>query len=295
LNRKYTKYSDYVKNVVNNCSHEWLIMDNVHFRAHRIDKFQGVNSELPKGKLIRIIPARCKSYSCKICGKKKVYDLLDRLRHVDLRGYRFFTLTLRNEYSKENTEKNLNRISECFNKLNKKLRKMDPYKKLEYFRVTEVGNDGMVHIHGLWNIYIPIKTLGKIWFDITGDSFKVKPERVKSKKDAMKYLFKYLTKNIQPAQIDEYDNDFFGLDLVNTAKLFYENGKRRYQASRKFFPKAVKKTTEFLPYYFESEDSPSIEKTIKSLVENFGLKREHFDFSLYDNSDLFLQNLFDSS
>ena len=161
MNRKYTKYSDYVKNVVNKCSHQWLIMDNVQFRDYRIDKYNEIPSKLPSGKLIRIIPARCKSYSCQICGRKKVYDLIERLRAVDLKGYRFFTLTLRNEYSKENTEKNLQRISEYFNKLNKKLRKLEGFKGLEYFRIVEVGKDGMVHIHGIWNKYIDQKLLDR--------------------------------------------------------------------------------------------------------------------------------------
>ena len=292
--RKYPKYYEYISEVVDKCAHKWIILDDKGFRQYRIDKFNDVKAELPKGKLIKITPAMCKSYSCPICGRKKVYDLINRLKRVNLKGYRFFTLTLKNEFSKENTEKNLLRISECFNKLNKQLRKDAQFKDLQYFRVLEVGKDGMVHIHGIWNKYIETKKLGMMWYKITGDSFKVKPERIKSRSDAIRYLFKYLTKNI--ARDDErHDPSLFGLDLINTAQLFYENGKRRYCASRGFFPSKEKTDSNYLPYYFESEEPACVEKVIKKLVTDYKLKKENFDFTLYDASDEFLIDLFDSS
>ena len=294
-NRKHKRYSDYIENVVNECGHKWIILERKDFRSYTIDVFNEIPSIQPTGKLVKIVPARCKSYSCPICGRKKVYDLIERLNHVDLKGYRFFTLTLKNEYSQENTEKNLCRISECFTKLLKKLRKKPEFKKMEYFKVLEVGKDGMVHIHGIWNKYIEKEMLSKFWYEITGDSFLVKPERIKSKNDAVRYLFKYLTKNIQDDAVDLYDNDFFGLNLTNTAKLFYQNGKRRYSASRNFFSKTEKLTGDYVPYWFESDDSHGVEVTVKNLVEKFKLKADNFDFSLYDESDQFLQTIFDSS
>lgn len=292
--RKYEKYYDYVEEVVKKCSHSWLIQERKDSRNWRIAKLDGNNIPKPEGKLFKITPARCKSYSCPICGRKKVIDLMKRLKKVDLRGYRFFTLTLKNEYSKENTEYNLKRITECFNKLNKQLRKIPSFKGLEYFRVIEVGNDGMVHIHGLWNKYIDTRTLGMMWFKITGDSFRVKPERVKSKNDAVKYLYKYLVKNCLTAY-QERDPELFGLEIINTAQLFYENGKRRYQASRNFFPKNEKEYSDYLPLGFESNDSENIEKEIKYLMSEYDLSISNFDTTYYDESDLFLSGFEDSS
>ena len=294
LARKYPKYYEYVENVVKKCSHSWLILQRKDFRTYTIHKTDNSDDPLPPGKLVKIVPARCKSYSCPICGKKKVYDLIDRLRKKDLRGYRFFTLTMKNEYSKENTEKNLLRIGECFNKLNKRLRKIERFKNLQYFRVTEIGTNGMVHIHGLWNKYIETKTLGTMWFQITGDSFKVKPERVKSKKDAVQYLYKYLTKNVLTAYA-ERDPQLFEMDIINSAQLFYENGKRRFSCSRDFFPNKKEKNNDYLPYGFETNDSKNIESEIKFFIQYYHLKPENFDFSLYDESDLFINSLFDTS
>ena len=57
----------------------------------------------------------------------------------------------------------------------------------------------------------------------------------------------------------------------------------------------VKKETEYLPLHFESDDSSSIEKKIISLNKEYGLKRDNYDFTLFDECDLFLENVFDSS
>src|SRR5574338_540072 len=194
--RVYSSYYEYVSNVVDKCGHKYLILDNKKFRSYRFESSSNPNAKLPDGKLIKITPAKCKSYSCPICGKKKVLDLVAKLKTVDLKNYRFFTLTLKNKYSLDDTEKNLNRISKCFNDLNKKLKKIPEFKNLEYFRVTEIGSSGMVHIHGIWNKFIDQKRLSEYWQQITKDSRKVKLERIKNKKDAVNYLFKYLTKDV---------------------------------------------------------------------------------------------------
>ena len=79
--------------------------------------------KLPKGEVVKITPAKCHSYSCPICGKKKVLILVAKLKSVDLTKYRFFTLTLKNRMNLDNSEMNLKRVSDCFNKLNNNSRK----------------------------------------------------------------------------------------------------------------------------------------------------------------------------
>lgn len=298
--RKYHKFEDYVENVVKKCSHGYLILDHKDFRKYRFETQVNKNAKLPTGKLIKIVPARCKSYSCPICGKKKVLDLLDLLKGVNLSKYRFFTLTLKNAYSSDNTEQNLKRISECFNKLNKKLRKKAEFKNLEYFRVIEIGKNGNVHIHGIWNKYIDQVYLSKLWLSITKDSYRTKVERIKSKNDAVSYLYKYLTKlSVLKDDKDFIDERLFEKDFFdgNSEKLFYENGKRRWAVSRNFFNKELKKkikerNNNYVPYYYEAETVETVEITVKAIRERYGLKLEHFDFSRYYESDQFLINLF---
>jgi len=291
---KHQNYYEYIENVVNKCSHEYVILDRKDFRNWKLNKIDGVPGTLPTGELVKITPARCKSYSCEICGRKKVLDLMDRLIQVDLKGYRFFTLTLKNAFSIEDTEKNLQRIAECFNKLNLRLRKIKQFKNLEYFRVVEVGNNGMVHIHGIWNKYIETKLLSSLWFKVTKDSYRVDLKRIKSKSDTVNYLFKYLTKTCL-ASYAEHDPQLFELDLINTAKLFYENGKRRYSASRKFFSKIKKRETDWIPYGFESYNQDGVESEIKFIVKEYKLKRKHFDFELYNETMEFINNNFNDS
>lgn len=291
VHRKFPNYYEYVENVVNKCSHASVILESKTFRSYKFAKFSNVNVLLPPGKHIKIVPARCKSYSCPICGRKKVYDLLSRLHAQDLKGYRFFTLTLKNKKTLADTEYNINRINECFNKLNLALRKKAAFKNLEYFRVTEIGKDGMVHLHGIWNKYVPSAMLSNMWLQITGDSYIVKPQRVKTKGDALRYLFKYLSKDIASDAITT-DPALFNLDLQNTAAIFYENGRRRYQASRKFFAKAVKKENDFVPYYYTASEPREIESVIKYLVKEFNLKENNFDLSNYYESEQFLLHLF---
>ncbi|MBK9285046.1 MAG: protein rep [Sphingobacteriaceae bacterium] len=291
--RVYDSYYEYVENVVNKCGHKYIVLDRKDFRAWRFEQQSNPAAKLPAGKLIKITPAKCKSYSCPICGRKKTLDLMARLKTVNLKNYRFFTLTLKNKYSYDDTIDNLKRVSECFTKLNNKLRKLPEYKGLEYFRVLEVGKDGMVHVHGLWNKYINQKTLSDIWLKITKDSYRVKVERVKSKNDAVEYLYKYLSKDV--AKKDKLiDPKLFNMDLQNTAALFYELNKRRYNSSRNFFPKQSKIDLDknYLPYYYEAETSKTIENFVASLVRQFKLTLDNFDFTYYFESDEFIRNLF---
>jgi len=225
---------------------------------------------------------------------------MDLLKTVDLKNYRFFTLTLKNLYSSDDTEKNIKRISDCFNKLNKQLRKQKQFETLEYFRVVEIGKNGMVHIHGLWNKFIDQTYLSKLWLSITKDSYRVKVERIKSKGDAVNYLFKYLTKlsNIKdPDFVDQrlFDKEVFQIE--NSEQLFYENGRRRWSVSRNFFSKQAKqavkdKKKDWLPYYYEEVNGREVEVCIESLKRQYNLTLEQFDFSRYFQSDLFIYDLF---
>jgi len=286
-------YNEYIENVVKQCSHKWLIMDNKKFRSYRLELYTTGKATMPPGKMIKIIPARCKSYSCPICGKKKVYDLIDRLKGLPLKNYRFFTLTMKSNGNLDDTEFNLKRIVSAFNKLNKQLRKDQNYKDLKFFRVIEIGKKtGMVHIHGIWNKYIPTVKLSKLWLSITKDSYRVDLRRIDSKKDVINYLYKYLTKNI--ATGSESEPGFWNMDKKNTAAIFYEQKKRRYASSRNFFKGSVKKTGDFVPFYIEKHEPREVDKVIKQLISEFGLKKEQFDFDLYSYS-VFTDYLFNTS
>lgn len=297
--RAYSSYYDYKTEVVDKCGHKWLILESDGFRNYQrmvetTNKFKIIDDDLrklPKGELVKITPAKCHSYSCPVCGKKKVLDLVAKLKSVDLTKYRFFTLTLKNRMNLDNSEMNLKRVSDCYNKLNNNLRKKKQYKGLEYFRVTEIGKDGMVHIHGIWNKYIPTKELSEMWLKITKDSYIVKVERIKNKKDAVNYLFKYLTKDIAKKDY-QIEPSLMNMDLKNSAALFYETGKRRHCSSRGFFPKVEKKKAEWKPRYFEANNEQTVESLLQYFVDRYKLKPENVNFDYYYGSEQFLYELF---
>jgi hypothetical protein len=279
---KYPSYSDYVENVVKKCSHKWLIIESKSFRSYKIAKTFDANAKLLPGKHIKIIPARCKSYSCPICGRKKVHDLMNKLRMKDLKGFRFFTLTMKNSFNLDDIENNLNRITKCFNKLNVKLRKQKEFKNLQYLRVIEISSNGMVHIHGIWNKYIPIKTLSEYWKKITGDSYRVDLRRVKRKEDCFNYILKYITKNV--VQNNKHMNlTLLNMDGSNSAAIFYESHKRRIQASKKFFENIPIKESEYLPFFFESQDEESVNQMLIYIIKEYNLKLGYIDFTFYDS------------
>lgn len=291
LHRAHGSYWEYVNNVVKKCSHKYVMLDSKVFRNYRFEKQANPGAKLAPGVHIKVVPARCKSYSCPICGRKKVLDLVNKLKHVNLKNYRFFTLTLKNRKTVTDTINNLERVGKLFSKLNNKLKKDPRFKDLQYFRVTEIGKDGMIHIHGIWNKYIPSAELSLMWNKITTDSYIVKVERIRNKVDAVNYLYKYLTKDIVKNDM-ELEPVFFNQDLKNAHALFYELGKRRFASSRKFFPPGSEKTTDFLPYWFENISEKEIESSLSNLVKEYGLKRENIDLNQYYSSDLFLYELF---
>jgi hypothetical protein len=289
--RVHASYYEYVRNVVDKCGHKYLVLQTKSFRDFKVSLNSNPDQKIPGGVHYKITPQKCKSYSCPICGKKKVLDLVDKLKQVDFSKYRFFTLTLKNKKNYDDTEKNLLRVSKCFNQLNNNLRKKPEYKKLEYFRVTEIGNDGMVHIHGVWNKYVPVKLLSEMWEKITKDSYIVNVKRIQSKKDVTNYLFKYLTKDVAKSDM-QIDPAFFNLDLKNSAAMFYESGKRRFNSSRNFFPKTKEKNSDWLPYYFEGNDVKTVENFIVASIRQFNLKKENFDLKNYFESEQFLYEIF---
>ena len=289
--RVHASYYEYVRNVVDKCGHKYLVLQSKEFRDYKVSLNSNPDQSVPKGKHYKITPKKCKSYSCPICGKKKVLDLVDRFKKVDFSKYRFFTLTLKNKKNYDDTERNLKRVADSFNKLNNNLRKKPQYKGLEYFRVTEIGTDGMVHIHGVWNKYVPVAQLSEMWEKITKDSYIVNVKRIQSKKDVSNYLFKYLTKDIAKSDM-HIDPVFFNLNIKNSAALFYETGKRRYNSSRKFFPPETEKSSDWLPYYFEDSDVKTVENFILASIRQFNLTMENFDFTNYYESEQFIYEIF---
>lgn len=301
------KFEDHINNVVKLCGTSNLIFEHYEFRDYRIERneIENINKDLPPGnkkyclpdqpklkKIIKVIPHSCKSWACSYCGSVKVETLLKRLNKKDLTGYRFFTLTLKSAYDIESTKIDFKIIGSHFRKLIQKLKRLPQYKNLQYIKVCEIGSDsGMVHLHGVWNKYIPVELLSKYWLSITGDSFKVYLKRVYNAKAISKYLYKYLTKNA----VDKFPEDppeFFNLTIPSASKLFYECEKRRFTTSLNFWDRKQKRDSVYKIYGFDPQDSNGIERDLKYFYTTFDLKESQFDLTHYYNSSQFLEVLF---
>jgi len=301
-------FEDHINNVVRLCGTSNLIFEHTLFRDYRIERteIENINIDLRREKkkpmslpdkpdlkkIIKVIPHSCKSWACSYCGSVKVETLLKRLHKKDLTGYRFFTLTLKSAYDIESTKIDFKIIGSHFRKLIQKLKRLPQYKDLQYIKVCEIGSgSGMVHLHGVWNKYIPVELLSKYWLSITGDSFKVYLKKIYNAKAISKYLYKYLTKDATDRHA-EYPPELFSLNIPSASKLFYECEKRRFTTSLNFWDKKQKRDSNYKIYGFDAQDDAGIQRDIKYFYTAYQLKESQFDFKYYYNSELFLENLF---
>lgn len=207
-----------------------------------------------------IFPIRCKSNLCPICSKIKTNQLIqDLLHNCKIENLRFFTLTLKPTNSVVN---DLKTIEASFNLLQKKLKKKYPH--LEYFRVIEIGsNSSMVHIHGLWNIYIEVRELSNLWESLTG-SYRIDLKRVNDNYSTILYLCKYLFKS-------NYNK--------KSAEFFYKNNKRKYSSSKNFFEKTEKKSL-YEPFILESFSLKNLDDSLRILQDHYFINPNLIDYSI---------------
>lgn len=154
------------------------------------DEYQNEISEA-NSKYI-VVSHRCKKQTCSYCNFIRSRGVADRIMsYNNFSSLRFFTLTSLNVNS--DFSSTICQLEKSFRKLYKILKKT--YPNLAYFKVFEVGKNGMVHLHGLWNIYIDVKELSALWADISG-AYRVWLNKVRSPRNVQKYLTKYLTKTL---------------------------------------------------------------------------------------------------
>ena len=225
----------------------------------------------------RVVPVRCNSKACPHCARLYFNKLRRRLRDVSkFTNWRFFTLTT--NHAPNNSDTELNKMEVDFRQLRKKLKRK--YPDLKYIAVKELSPSGMWHIHGLWNIYIDIKILSKMWQDISG-AYRCDVQKIKSPKGAINYVFKYCYKSVTNSVERE---------------TLYENDKRKFTTSSRLFDKCDNSH----PYTCEVGISYTVEE-IKQALYNIILNSEctiddfcgdhypYFDDLIYNLFEKFIQ------
>jgi hypothetical protein len=165
------------------CSLQWRLL------RLKDDGDQLNNSALTR---FRVVPVRCNSKACPRCAKLHFQKLRRKLNDASINTtWRFFTLTSFN--SNKPCQEKLLEVEDHFRELRKKLKRK--YPEFKYIAVKELSPSGMWHYHGLWNVYIDIKTLSSYWQEISG-AYRVHLEAVRNPKGAVNYIFKYCFKSI---------------------------------------------------------------------------------------------------
>lgn len=77
---KYPKFEDHIEHVCNHCGNSYIVLEKKELRYYRNARLDEIGQPLPEGIGVKVIPASCKSWACEYCGKKKVNDLLKRLK-----------------------------------------------------------------------------------------------------------------------------------------------------------------------------------------------------------------------
>lgn len=207
------------------CSDKTERLINMKFRVSTCKKFANVFKDDNNKKLL-IVFTRCKSPFCPDCAQFERKKLYMKLKHKDLSNYRFLTLTLKKS---DDLESDYKRINKCFTKfislLKKKIFK-NKCKKLEYFKMVEMGKNNNLHLHVLVNFYLDVKKISALWQIVTEDSYIVYVSRIKKKQELINYVIKYFLKAF------DSHSDFFALKRkYSTSDLFFMSDKTQVKIS----------------------------------------------------------------
>lgn len=169
---------------------------------------------------------KCNSWHCEVCNGRLVKKLYKRILQgaigedaTSKYGFKFLTLTYGGQKEREKAKQSLqeynkkaakrlelkeyiyNEMIKNFHKLIRALKKR--YGNFHYFRVCELHKDGVPHIHVLLagNAIIPkgiLNSIEKLWRGKYGMGFvKINCVKFRNKKHAVRYMLKYITKDIQ--------------------------------------------------------------------------------------------------
>lgn len=220
----------------------------------------------------RVVPVFCNSKACPRCAKRYYSRLRRNLNNLSqFNNWRFFTLTTIHDDTTK--EAQLEKLEENFRKLRKMLKRKFP--KFRYIAVKELSPSGMWHYHGLWNIYIDIKSLSSVWQEISG-AYRCSIAKVRNPRGAINYIFKYCFKSIHNEE---------------ERRLLFECDKRKFTTSRGLFNSHQIEN----PYSCEYGTSYSVEEIKEKLyhiISSSECTVNDFDSVHYPYFDDLIINLF---
>ena len=224
---------------------------------------------LPK---IRIVRTRCNSKACPMCALRSYRKIRASLRRAAINNkWRMFTLTIKK--TSNNSSEDLHHLENSFRELRKKLKRNNP--DFKYFAVRELAPSGMWHIHGLWNIYIPIRELSYEWARISG-AYRVYLSQVRRPLSAINYIFKYCFKSIH--------ND-------DERRTLYEQDKRKFSSSKGLLVKN-KNSNPYVAEFGVEYGTDELKTELYNIIRNSRYSVDDFGSVDYPYFDDLVLNLF---
>lgn len=187
---------------------------------------------------VNISSIGCNSWSCPICGPKRAYKTKNLLQNITFINnlYYFLTLTLDpkkvpQEVIFGDSHKYITKLynhfitvikRKRFKILNKKTHKYEIFnlknnkEKLKYVWVIEFQKNGLAHMHILFNKFLNIKVIRKVWTHV-GGGHMMRIEKIGSIEAISHYITDYIVKGIKDSRTQQ-----------NTFKYF----EKRYAVSR---------------------------------------------------------------
>ena len=201
--RDQESYDKHLSNVVGSCCKTWLVL----------------KSNTLLGEQYLLIPKRCKSNYCPNCRKENLYKLRKAM-FISMRKDKWRLCTLTFPDHTKNIEEALHESTLQFKRLTRALRKMQP--NIKYIRSIEVHKSGFIHLHCVFNKFIPIAYISEQWKKVGGGIVDIratnkckichKPapcEHVsKRKKLGYRAAARYLTEEIEKTQQDPHTLGF---------------------------------------------------------------------------------------
>jgi len=129
---------------------------------------------------------QCNTWSCPVCSARKRKNLYKKVND-QTNGKKFKLLTLTLRQNNDGLAYNWKRLAYCWDILIKRLHRKNP--NMKYFKVVELQENGMPHIHALVDTWIGNVQLKLFWRRITGDSFICRFETIRF--SAVGYIMKY--------------------------------------------------------------------------------------------------------
>ena len=170
------------------------------------------------GKFLKAYKVRCKSWACRTCAVQELKILCGRLYKFNNqavangRRLRFFSLSTKD--TGQDRAEALRELGRDWDILLKRIKRR--FGKVHYFKIIQFHKNGLPHIHGQIDKYIPKDWLHKNWFEIHGAwNTSIKDCDVHN---VVSYTIRYITRDLERDHPNNY--------------LFHETNTRRFSFSR---------------------------------------------------------------